>query len=301
MTTYNYDSMDRLLSKVPDPSLNQPTISFTHTLTGQRLSMTDASGTTNYPTYDNRDRLKTKATPEGTLGYTYDAHGNVLTIASSNANGASMTYTYDALNRLASATDNRLAQGGPSTPATYSYDPAGNLSAYVYPNTVQTGNIVDPLNRLAQTCVATSSPACTASQKLSSYAYTLGAAGNRTNMLELGGRNVAYGYDNDYRLTSEAITGDPAGNNGTVNYTQYDAVGNRMQMSSTLKVEDLLALIFGLTPFLWAQEPQAPPPGGSQARGEHRQQMMEIHQQEMEAMKADIQKKATPSANRSTD
>jgi RHS repeat-associated protein len=51
---------------------------------------------------------------------------------------------------------------------------------------------------------------------------------------ELNGRNVGYGYDNDYRLSSEAITGDPAGNNGTVSYTQYDAVGNRLQMTSTL-------------------------------------------------------------------
>lgn len=100
--------MSRLLSKVPDSSLNQPSISFTYTLTGQRLSMTDPSGTTNYPTYDNRDRLKTKATPDGTLSYTYDAHGNVLTIVSSNTNGASMTYTYDVLNRLASAKDNRV-------------------------------------------------------------------------------------------------------------------------------------------------------------------------------------------------
>ena len=75
---------------MPDPSLGEPTISFTYTPTGQRLSMTDASGTANYSSYDNRDRVLTKATPEGTLSYTYDAHGNVLTIASSNANGASM-------------------------------------------------------------------------------------------------------------------------------------------------------------------------------------------------------------------
>ena len=52
--------------------------------------------------------------------------------------------------------------------------------------------------------------------------------------MELNSRNVGYGYDNDYRLTSEAITGDPGGNNGTVSYTNYDAVGNRTQMSSTL-------------------------------------------------------------------
>jgi hypothetical protein len=52
--------------------------------------------------------------------------------------------------------------------------------------------------------------------------------------LELNSRNVAYGYDNDYRLASEAITADPGGNNGTVNYI-YDTVGNRTQMTSTLK------------------------------------------------------------------
>src|SRR2546427_10444416 len=91
------DMLNRLLSKTPQTGAS---ISFTYTATGQRLSMTDRSGTTNYSSYDNRDRLKTKATPEGTLTYTYDAHGSVLTIDSSNTKGASMTYTYDDLNRL---------------------------------------------------------------------------------------------------------------------------------------------------------------------------------------------------------
>jgi len=230
-TTYAYDTLNRLLSKTPSSGA---AISFTYTATGQRLTMTDPSGTTNYSSYDNRDRLLTKATPEGTLTYTYDAHGNVLTINSSNTNGASLTYTYDALNRLASVKDNRMAAlGGPSTPTTYSYDPVGNLTGYVYPNTVQTSIVFDQLNRLTQTCSATSSPACSASAKLSSYAYTLGNAGNRTNVLELNSRNVAYGYDNDYRLQSEAITADPGGKNGTVNYV-YDVVGNRSSMTSTL-------------------------------------------------------------------
>ena len=162
-------------------------------------------------------------------------HGNVLSIVSSNTNGASLAYSYDVMNRLASATDNRLAaQGGPANPTVYSYDPAGNLSGYVYPNAVQTGNSFDALNRLTQTCEATTAPACSAGAKLANYQYTLGNAGNRKSVLELSGRNVAYGYDNDYRLTSEGITNDPAGNNGTVSYTQYDAVGNRLQMTSTL-------------------------------------------------------------------
>src|SRR5207249_11631288 len=49
-----------------------------------------------------------------------------------------MTYTYDVLNRLATAKDNRMAaQGGSSTPTMYSYDPAGNLSGYAYSNLLQ--------------------------------------------------------------------------------------------------------------------------------------------------------------------
>ena len=229
-TTYSYDLLNRLLSKVPSSGTG---ISYTYTATGQRATMTDPSGTTNY-TYDNRDRALTKATPEGTLTYTYDAHGNVLTINSSNGNGASLTYTYDALNRLASAKDNRVAsQGGPASPMTYSYDPAGNPSGYAYPNGVQMGFVFDTLNRLTQTCEAASAPACSAGTKLASYSYTLGASGNRTNVQELSSRNVGYGYDGDYRLTSEAITADPSGNNGTVNYV-YDVVGNRASMTSTL-------------------------------------------------------------------
>jgi len=172
--------------------------------------------------------------PEGTLTYTYDAHGNVLTINSSNANGASLTYTYDALNRLASAKDNRVAaQGGSANPTTYTYDQTGNLFGYVYPNTVQTANVFDPLNRLTQTCSATNPGACSAGTKLSSYLYGLRVEGNHANVTELNGRFVGYQYDNDYRLIQESINSDPAGNNGTVNYTQYDPVGNRQTMTST--------------------------------------------------------------------
>src|SRR6202030_3432883 len=92
-TTYSYDALNRLLSKVPASSLNEPTVTYTYTPSGKRASMVDAGGSTIY-TYNGRDHALTEATPEGTLSYTYDVHENLLTIASSNANGASMTYTY---------------------------------------------------------------------------------------------------------------------------------------------------------------------------------------------------------------
>ena len=66
---------------------------------------------------------------------------------------------------------------------------------------------------------------------MASYAYTLGATGHRTAVLEFGGRQVNYTYDVLYRLAGETIAG--AAINGTIGY-QYDAVGNRLNRSSTV-------------------------------------------------------------------
>jgi RHS repeat-associated protein len=162
------------------------------------------------------------------LSYTYDNAGNVLTIASSNANGASLTYTYDVLNRLSTVTDNRLlAQGATSGVTTYNYDTVGNLQNFVYPNGVTHAYSYDTLNRLTQMGSSKNGTA------ISNYAYTLGSAGNRTAVTELSGRSVGYGYDSLYRLTSETVTSDLNNKNGAISYT-YDAVGNRKTLSSTL-------------------------------------------------------------------
>jgi RHS repeat-associated protein len=101
-----------------------------------------------------------------------------------------------------------------------------SVCGYTYPNGVQTSNVYDALNRLTQISSSTGST-------LSNFTYSLDPEGNRLSATELGGRLVNYAYDAAYRLASEAITGDPGGRNGTVGYT-YDAVGNRLQMNSTL-------------------------------------------------------------------
>jgi RHS repeat-associated protein len=221
VTTYAYDSLNRLVSKMPDPDLSEPTVSYTYTTSGQRAAMTDATGTTNY-TYDNRDRLTEKATPQGTLTYSYHANGSLAGIQSNHADGVKVEYEYDALNRLSKVTDQRLSAGE----TTYHYDAVGNLAGYVYPNGVEHQYTYNALNRLTDLNVKKGNAA------LSRYTYTLGPSGNRLSVAELGGRTVSYGYDDLYRLTRETISGG-SGPTGEISYV-YDPVGNRLQRTSTV-------------------------------------------------------------------
>jgi RHS repeat-associated protein len=219
-TAYAYDSLNRLLSRTPDSILGEPTVSFTYTATGKRQTMTDGSGTTTYG-YDSADRLFSKATPAGTLSYTYDAAGHVASISSSNTNGASMSYTYDNLGRLSTVVDSRLAAGHNTT--TYSYDDAYNVATVTYPNSLITAYTYDQLNRVTGT----------ATSNISNYTYQLGPTGNRTSVQEQSGRTATWNYDDIYRLTSETVTSDPAGVNGSLGYG-LDPVGNRQTATSTI-------------------------------------------------------------------
>ena len=218
-TTYTYDSLNRLLTTAPDLTTGDATVGFAYTATCKRATMTDASGTTNY-IYDNLDRLITKAAPEGTLTYTYDASGNLASMASSNANGASVAYTWDQDNRLSAVVDNRLPAGQNTT--YYSYDAASNLETVSYPNGLRSTFTYDNLNRLT---------GMNATQ--AAFNYTLGPTGNRTAAAEASGRTLNWSYDGIYRLTQEAISSDPHGKNGTDSFG-LDPVGNRLTQTASV-------------------------------------------------------------------
>ena len=81
------------------------------------------------------NRLIAKVTPEGPLNYTFNAIGKVASIASSNVNGASMSYTYDTLDRLSTVVDNRLSASQNTT--TYNPRRCNSLATATYPNLKQ--------------------------------------------------------------------------------------------------------------------------------------------------------------------
>ena len=221
-TSYDYDSMNRIIRRTPDASLGETAVNYSYHPSGDRASMTDASGATQY-TYDNRHRLVTKQTPQGTLNYSYDPAGNLATMRSSNTDGVSIDYTYDDVNRLQSVVDNRLANGT----TTYTYDGVNNILSTNAANGVQSVNaynLVDRVLQLTHTRNATT---------LASFTHTLDPTGRRLSVTESSGRLTTYNYDSIYRLNSETVTGDVASGNGVVNYT-YDPVGNRLSRNSSL-------------------------------------------------------------------
>ncbi len=138
-----------------------------------------------------------------------------------------MTSCTVALNRPVTVTDSHR---GVNT-TTYAYDSIGNLNNETLPNGASVTYSYDVLNRL------NSMTAKVNSSQVAGYAYTLGPAGNRTQVIENhpisgAGRMVNYGYDDLYRLTNETVTNDPT-YNGVVSYV-YDPVGNRNARNSSL-------------------------------------------------------------------
>ncbi len=107
---------------------------------------TDVSGQTTHG-YDNRNRLVSKATPEGTLTCSYDAAGDVKTIQSSSADGANLAYAYDTLNRLGTVT----YFNGSTV-----YDNVENLQSVTYLNSVAHSYSYDTRNWLTSPAMALS-------------------------------------------------------------------------------------------------------------------------------------------------
>jgi RHS repeat-associated protein len=148
----------------------------------------------------------------------------VANIQSSTPGGTSVTYQYDALNRLSSVIDARLS-GSQTTK--YGYDAVGNLLTNILPNAVTNLYLYDKLNRL------TNLTAKVGNTSLGTFSYSLGPSGNRTNLIEtVNGTNRSYAwrYDALYRLTNETVSASPG---GSLTYW-YDSVGNRTNRSGAL-------------------------------------------------------------------
>lgn len=108
ITTYTYDALNHVVGLAYSGS-GSTSISRSYDADGNRLSVTDPSGTTSW-TYDafNRQSTQSAQSPAGSVAYTYDKAGDVTSITNANDPGPT-TYTYDAADRVISVNDPRQA------------------------------------------------------------------------------------------------------------------------------------------------------------------------------------------------
>jgi choice-of-anchor A domain-containing protein/RHS repeat-associated protein len=206
--------------------------SFTYWPNDQVKTATTAEGTTEY-FYDQRNRLDYELRPDGTrMDYDYDLVGNrtLVKVTRAGTVTSQMSYTYDALNRLKTATYDLTA--GETTD--YTYDAAGNLDTVTYPNGLITDYDYNSINQLTDVFTRDGNGTL-----ISHYAYKLDNTGRRTVVAELKGRTTAYCHDELYRLKAETVFDNataltegcltPAQRTGasyTADY-EYDWTGNR--------------------------------------------------------------------------
>ena len=231
LTTYTYDSLDRLISK----SNNDGTVNYTYTADGKISTVTDSTGTTmftydlmdgltrvDYPdgnyvsySYDNACRLTSVTTPFGTTAYEYDLLDRLTRVVDRNgyatvyeydangnrtavhyANGLTVTYDYDLLNRLIceKAVD---INGDIVVQYIYTLGAAGErLSVSELDRTVE--YTYDSLYRLTSETI-------TEGEKVTVYTYAYDNVSNRI-LKTVNGEETVYTYNALNQLVSDSET-----------------------------------------------------------------------------------------------
>ncbi len=188
VTRFSYNSLNEIVQVV---DVEQQVTSFAYDSNGNLLSRTDPLGHSITWTYDNMDRVSTRVDPLSRQeSYTYDLAGNLATITDRKSQVS--TYGYDHLNRLNFVGYNTVVNGGNTTydsTITYTYDAGNRIRQAVDTAGGTITEAYDNLDRLTTE---------TTSQGSISYGYD--NAGRRTSMAVGGQPTVSYTYDNANRL-----------------------------------------------------------------------------------------------------
>ena len=263
-TAYSYDRFGNVMT-LTDPLGNEE--SYTYDLLGNTTGKTDRNGEEFEYSYDGLGRLR-RVTNSGTVieEHTYTLAGGKR--AESNGT-VSVTYTYDELGRVITASDKESATGAVATKE-YTYDIVQNIlqieaksgntpvvtTGYTYDEagrmeSVSEGGVTQCLysydangnrSEMAYANGITAEYTYNSANMLigltnkkgaavvSSYTYEYRLDGNQITKTDNAFRETAYSYDGLGRLTGETETA-----NGNVLYSleyTYDAGGNRASMTA---------------------------------------------------------------------
>jgi len=233
--THAYDFNERM-TQAADAAGNVTT--FVYDGRGDLIRKTDANGNTIEYQYDGRRRLIEKDFPDGSkTTFAYDANGNLTRASNFNT---SVTFAYDALNRVTSTADSRFGQSiqygyNANGRRTVVKDPEGGVTNYTYDAAGNPMSIADPAGASVH------------------FVYD---ADNRLSVMKYSnGVTAAYQYDAGSRLTSLIYSGGSSSTKGPEFDYTYDANGNPASVSdlsgkSTYQVDHLNQLTSGSHPKL---------------------------------------------------
>ncbi|EGF89900.1 RHS Repeat family protein [Asticcacaulis biprosthecium C19] len=229
ITKNTYDDAGQLLQvdQAYGTSVQRAYARYTYTVNGQKWTEKDANGNLTTLEYDGFGRLKKLRYPNTAIGagtssttdyedYTYDANGNRQTWR--RRNGATISYSYDKLNRV--TLEDQPAITGVQTATekdVYTrYDSLGRITWKRFASTSGSGvsYAYDGLGRLESTTDMHGRP----------LGYLYNAAGARTRLTYPDGNWQPYTLDNLNRLTSSGM--------GSFNFTlSYDSLGRMTSVS----------------------------------------------------------------------
>ena len=220
--------------------------------------------------YDELSRLMQILPPGGTTTFTYDARGNPLTAGDGDS---SLSFTYDALNRVTEAATQDLGHQ-PSVTLTYDYDAVGNRrrlddsvggsNRYTFDEASRLTGLITPAGDvIGLTYDAGGRPSGVRFPNGVVSKYRYDAPGHLAAISHTGPRdNLLAGFDYTYNgvghlLSSTEPTGTAeitydtlrrvtrAGTTDTLETYAYDAVGNRTasSLSSTHRYDDANRLL----------------------------------------------------------
>jgi len=186
ITTYIYDELDRRITTVLNDGVSQ--WHYEYDANGNQTKEITPTGEVTLQSYDALNRVSQLTEYDANnnitrqISYDYDPNNNVTSVSSA---GNSISYSYDEINRVISATDffgKTIA---------YGYDKAGNRTSLTYPGnkTIQyVYDVADRLKSLTDWLNKTST-------------YTRNKMGQPTQIILGNGSKVTYLYDSAGRLT----------------------------------------------------------------------------------------------------
>jgi len=230
-TTYGAAGEVTKVTSAYGTSIASDEVTSTYTDNGKVQTVTDAESNKTSYVYDGFDRLYQTQFPSATKGagtsnssdyeqLGYDANGNV-TSRRTRAN-ESLTYSYDALNRLLTKTVPTSASSVSGYSVYYGYDLLGRMTFARFGSTSGSGvsNAYDALGRLTSTSSDMSGSTRTVS-------YTWDLHNNRLRVTHPDGNYASYDYDGLDRVTAVRENG---GSVVIAGYT-YDDTGARTATS----------------------------------------------------------------------